>query len=40
VSVEKHHIGARSIIGAGGVVVKDIPENVTAVGIPAKPMRI
>ncbi len=29
-------IGAWSIIGAGTVVVKDIPPNVTAVGVPAK----
>ena len=29
-------IGAWSTIGAGAVVVKDIPENVIAVGIPAK----
>lgn len=29
-------IGDNSIIGAGAVVVKDIPENSTAIGIPAK----
>lgn len=29
-------IGSKSIIGAGAVVTKDIPCNVTAVGIPAK----
>ena len=34
-TVEKHEIGAHSIIGAGGVVVKDIPANVVAVGVPA-----
>lgn len=38
VTVEKHEIGLKSIIGAGAVVVKDIPANVTAVGIPAKPL--
>jgi acetyltransferase-like isoleucine patch superfamily enzyme len=38
VTVEKHTIGSRSVIGAGAVVVKDIPSNVTAVGIPAKPI--
>lgn len=32
-------IGANSIIGAGSVVVKDIPENCVAVGIPAKPIK-
>ncbi|GAB1402817.1 sugar O-acetyltransferase [Elusimicrobiota bacterium] len=29
-------IGKRSVIGAGSVVTKDIPENVLAVGVPAK----
>lgn len=29
-------IGAWSIIGAGAVVIDDIPDNVTAVGVPAK----
>jgi acetyltransferase EpsM len=29
-------IGAWSIIGAGAVVVRDIPANVTAVGVPAR----
>ena len=29
-------IGPWSIIGAGAVVVRDIPANVTAVGVPAK----
>lgn len=29
-------IGANSLIGAGAVVVNDIPDNVIAVGIPAK----
>ncbi len=32
-------IGRGSYIGAGAVVVDDIPENVLAVGIPAKPIR-
>lgn len=32
-------IGDYSIIGAGSVVVKDIPANCTAVGSPAKPVR-
>lgn len=34
------HIGDNSKIGAGAVVLKDIPENATAVGIPAKVVRI
>lgn len=32
-------IGRGSYIGAGAVVTKDIPENVLAVGVPAKPIR-
>jgi sugar O-acyltransferase (sialic acid O-acetyltransferase NeuD family) len=35
VTVEKCEIGARSVIGAGAVVVRDIPHDVTAVGVPA-----
>jgi UDP-perosamine 4-acetyltransferase len=29
-------IGARAIIGAGSVVVRDIPDDVTAMGVPAR----
>lgn len=36
VTVERHEIGARSIVGAGAVVVKDIPPDVTAIGVPAR----
>ena len=32
-------IGKGSYIGAGSVVTKDIPENVLAFGVPAKPVR-
>ncbi|UII31642.1 acetyltransferase [Fulvivirga ulvae] len=32
-------IGENSIIGAGAVVAKDIPANVTAVGVPAKAIK-
>ncbi len=32
-------IGARTTIGAGGVVVKDIESDVTAVGVPARVLR-
>ena len=32
-------IGKKSIIGAGAIVAKSIPENCTAVGIPAKPIK-
>ena len=30
------HIGCWSTIGAGAAVVKDIPDGVTAVGVPAR----
>ena len=39
VIAEKVSIGMNSYIGAGAVVTKDIPENVLAVGVPAKPVR-
>lgn len=32
-------IGKGTIVGAGSVVVKDLPEKCTAVGIPAKPIK-
>lgn len=32
-------IGKNSVIGAGSVVTKDIPENVVAVGNPCKVLR-
>lgn len=31
-------IGENTVIGAGAVVVKDLPDNCTAVGVPAKPI--
>lgn len=34
--IPKKNIGKNVIIGAGAVVTKDIPDNCTAVGIPAK----
>lgn len=34
--IQGKRIGRESILGAGAVVVKDIPEKCTAVGIPAK----
>ncbi len=34
--IEKIKIGGNSTIGAGAVVINDIPDNVVAVGIPAK----
>jgi acetyltransferase-like isoleucine patch superfamily enzyme len=35
----KIEVGKGSFIGAGAVVTEDIPENVLAVGVPAKPIR-
>lgn len=34
--INKISIGAWSVIGAGAVVINDIPDNVTVVGVPAK----
>lgn len=36
---ENVSIGRSSFIGAGAVVTKDIPDNVLAIGVPAKPVR-
>lgn len=32
-------IGKNTVVGAGSVVIKDLPENCTAVGAPAKPIK-
>jgi sugar O-acyltransferase (sialic acid O-acetyltransferase NeuD family) len=37
--IQEVTVGAGSIIGAGAAVVKDIPENVVAVGVPAKAIK-
>lgn len=37
--IQGKKIGKQGIIGAGAVVVKDIPEKCTAVGSPAKPIK-
>jgi sugar O-acyltransferase (sialic acid O-acetyltransferase NeuD family) len=37
--IQGKNIGKESIIGAGAVVVQDIPEKCTAVGTPAKPIK-
>ena len=33
------NIGANTVVGTGAVVTGDLPENVVAVGVPAKPVR-
>ena len=37
--IQGKNIGTHSIVGAGSVVIKDIPSKCTAVGIPAKPIK-
>jgi acetyltransferase-like isoleucine patch superfamily enzyme len=37
--IQNISIGRNTIIGAGAIVTKDIPENVVAVGMPAKPIK-
>lgn len=37
--IQGKKIGKQSIVGAGSVVIKDIPEQCTAVGSPAKPIK-
>lgn len=37
--IDRVNIGKNSFIGAGAVVTKDIPDNVLAVGVPAKPIK-
>lgn len=37
--IQGKKIGTQSIVGAGAVVVKDIPDKCTAVGSPAKPIK-
>lgn len=39
VVIPKRTVGKWSTIGAGAVVVRDIPANCTAVGVPAKPIK-
>lgn len=39
VVIQQKTVGKWCIIGAGAVVVRDLPENCTAVGVPAKPIK-
>ncbi len=34
--IEKRRVGANSLVGAGAVVLKDVPEGVIVVGVPAR----
>ena len=36
---DKVCIGRGSVIGAGAVVINDIPDDMIAYGVPAKPVR-
>lgn len=38
--INQLHIGANSLIGSGAVVTSDLPANCTAVGVPAKVIKI
>jgi sugar O-acyltransferase (sialic acid O-acetyltransferase NeuD family) len=38
--IQQRSVGEWSVVGAGSVVVRDLPANVTAVGVPAKVIRI
>lgn len=38
--IQGKSIGSETIVGAGAVVVRDLPKNCTAVGSPAKPIKI
>ncbi len=40
VVVDRMHIGKNSFIGAGAVVVRDVPDNTAVVGVPARPMQV
>ncbi len=35
--IQGRRVGARTIVGAGAAVVRDLPADVTAVGVPARP---
>lgn len=37
--IEKLTVGEHTIVGAGSLVVRDLPEYCTAVGVPAKPIK-
>jgi sugar O-acyltransferase (sialic acid O-acetyltransferase NeuD family) len=38
--LENRTVGSRVTVGAGAVVTKDVPEGLTVVGVPARPMEV
>ena len=38
--LDRIHIGNNSVVGAGALVTKDVPDNVVVFGTPAKIMRV
>jgi sugar O-acyltransferase (sialic acid O-acetyltransferase NeuD family) len=36
--IPRRRIGARTVVGAGAAVIRDLPADVTAVGVPARPV--
>ncbi len=39
VVIPERTVGSRSVVGAGAVVTRDVPDNETWIGCPARPMR-
>jgi len=39
-TIQQKSIGQNSIVGAGAVVIKDVPDNCIVVGVPAKPIKL
>jgi sugar O-acyltransferase (sialic acid O-acetyltransferase NeuD family) len=37
--IQGRRVGARTVVGAGAVVARDLPSDVTAVGLPARPLQ-
>lgn len=37
--IQGKRVGKSTIVGAGSVIIRDLPDNCTAVGVPAKPIK-